>query len=87
MKLKLTIGIPLLFIGFVLGQQMTMAVYDPKVLEDLVLQHTRSTYALGCSEGIQLMTGKKETFLLCLDLAEKTVKEQEEIFRNKIWNK
>lgn len=87
MRLNILIGILLLTIGLVAGQKLTMMAYDPKTLEDLVIDHTRVVYATGCSEGIKAITGKKETLLFCLDLAEKTVKDQEDIIRNKAWNK
>lgn len=85
--LKYTIPILFLVIGIVAGQKLTTYSYDPVNLENNVLSHIGIIYATGCSEGIRRATGQTDTYLPCLDLAEKTVRAQESILRNQMWDK
>ena len=87
MKLKILLSILIFCLGLITGQKLMYMAYDPATLEANVLRHIRIVYATGCSEGIRTVTGRDQTFVLCLDLAEKTVKDQEDFFRSKMWEK
>lgn len=80
-------GILMFSIGLIGGIRLMIEAYNPKVLEDNMLQHVKIVYTAGCTEGIKAATGKTESMLFCMDAAEKTVNDQENIFRNKIWDK
>jgi hypothetical protein len=74
-------------LGAVTGQKLMIRAYDPATLEEIALQNIRSVFSAGCNEGISIATGNKDSLLFCIDLADKTVKDQEEILRNKIWGR
>ena len=82
-----TYGLLMFGLGLLGGQQLMVHAYNPVVLENNVLQWTKIVYTNGCTEGIKSATGKTDSMVFCMDAAEKTVKDQEDIIRNKIWEK
>lgn len=87
MRSKILTGILVFLVGLVAGQKLMVKAYDPAVLEEVVLQHIRSVYTTGCVEGIMAVSHRDAVMLMCIDMAEKTVKDQEDIMRNEIWGR
>ncbi len=83
--MKVALYLAILSISFWAGQRSIIYAYDLTVLEDNILEISKQFYTVGCIEGVQHYTGTPGSMLVCLEKSLKSVQDQEDILRDKIW--
>jgi len=77
-KIVFSLGISL---GLILGQKITMNLYDVKTLEKKSLELAYISYLTGCSDP------RERSFSKCMNYSKNYVDNIEKLWQNELWRK